>query len=413
MTRSALSATAVLLPPASVSFYVANAQLRADAAKLTSDWRFARVNIDVQQGDVDHAIAMAQQGDTPDLLIVETALIDDSFIQRLELLSSHCSANTSAVVVGPVNDVYLYRRLINMGVSDYLSLPLEADVLLDVLARTLIEKQGVSDSRLIAFLGAKGGVGTSTFAEAMAEIVSARLDQKTVLLDAAGGWSYLSVAMGSEPITTFHETVRANLSTDQDALKRMLTPVNERLSILSTGVDPLLEDPVAPEHFEQILNRLMLTHPIAIVDLSGANAAIKKLVISKAHEIVLVATPTLPALRAARSLMHEIKDMRGGSGAEVELVLNMAGQTNLEVAKSDIEAALERKASLIVPYDAKLFHGAHMQGKKLIDTKGSESLMAQLLTLAGRVVRVNEDAVVSKKQEKGFLGELMGVLKSK
>lgn len=414
MSSSSVSAISVLLPVASVSFYVADDTLREDAARLLQDWRFARVQMHVQTGDIEAAISVAQSGSTPDLLVIETSVVDDSFLSRLEFLASHCSENTSAVVIGPVNDVYLYRRLIGMGVSDYLARPVKMDVLLDVVARALLEKQGTMESRVIAVLGSKGGVGTSSIAAALADIISGPLDQKTMLLDAAGGWSYLSVLMGVEPVTSFNETVRANASQDQDALKRMIVPIHDKLSILGTGVDSMLEDVVSTDHFESILNRFVSVYPVVVVDLSGASAAVKKTVMTRAHEIIMVATPTLPALRAARTLIHEIKDIRGGAQNAVTLLLNMVGQNpSYEVSKKDIESSLEYEPSLIVPYDAKVFQASVMQGKRIGEINSHDSILKQLTALAARSVRVSvhDSADKQKKENKGLFGDIIGILK--
>ena len=76
-----------------------------------------------------------RESSLPELLVVETRTIEDGFTERLEVLAGNCSDHTSAVVVGPVNDVYLYRKLIAMGVSDYLVRPIRKDVLAEVLAK--------------------------------------------------------------------------------------------------------------------------------------------------------------------------------------------------------------------------------------------------------------------------------------
>lgn len=412
MSDAARTATAILLPAASVSLFVQDHDIEQAASTLTHDWRFARVQMTAQKGTVDDAIAHYQQSPSPNLVIIQTETLDTAFTDKLETLGNVCGEHTAAVVIGPVNDVYLYRKLIDMGVSDYLVRPVGGDILADVIAKTLIEKLGTSDSRLIAFLGAKGGVGTSTLAQVTAFAVAERLNQKTIILDAAGGWSYLSVDMGTEPMTTMHETARAVQSTDQDSFKRMIYAPTEKLSVLATGGDPMLEDSINPEIFEAILNRLLISHPVMIVDLSGASAAIRKMTLTRAHELVLVATPTLPSLRAARALLQDVRELRGGVQHEVELVINMTGQaTGAEVAAKDIEAALERKISLSVPYDPKIFMTAQIQGKKVVDMKGSEKIINDLLGLANRVIRAQEP--VAKKQDKGFLGELMGALKTK
>ncbi len=414
MNESSESNTSILLPAARVGFYVLDADLREVAKTLSDDWRFARVTFEIHEGDVETAIQAYQGVESPELLMVETKTIEEGFAERLEVLAGNCSENTSAVVVGPVNDVYLYRKLINMGVSDYLVKPIRKEVLAEVIAKGLIEKLGTSDSRLIAFIGSKGGVGTSALAQAAAWAVSTRLDQKTIILDASGGSSYLSVSMGTEPVTTLAEAARAAGSADQDSFKRMIATPSEKLSVLATGADSLLDDATNPEAFESILNRLMVTYPVVIADLSGAPASVKRMVMNKAHEVVIVTTPTLPALRSARSLRHEIKEVRGGSDKEVDLVVNMKDQSpGLEVSLQDISTAIGCKPLLNIPFSPKLFATAETQGRKLGEISGSEDIVTGLITLARKVVQAEEVVHASNRTDGNFLGGLLGKFKVK
>src|SRR5690606_23129711 len=109
----------------------------------------------------------------------------------------------------PVNDVNLYRKLIGMGVSDYLVKPVQQEELSNDIAASLIERIGASGSRLIVMMGAKGGVGTTVLSEGLAWGLSEDLGQKTFFLDAAGGWSTLPVGMDFEPATTLADALRA------------------------------------------------------------------------------------------------------------------------------------------------------------------------------------------------------------
>lgn len=414
MTEPTGAHTSVLLPAARVGLYVLDAELRESAKALSTDWRFARVTFEIHEGDVEDAIKAYHGTDSPELLLVETKTIEDGFAERLEVLAGSCSDHTSAVVIGPVNDVYLYRKLITMGVSDYLVRPIRKDVLAEVIAKALTEKLGTSESRLIAFTGSKGGVGTSTLAQSTAWATANRLDQKTIILDAAGGWSYLSVAMGGEPVTTLEEAARAAGATDQDSFKRMIYSSSDKLSVLCSGSDMMLDDPVSADSFEHILTKLMVSYPVVIVDLSGASANVKRMVMHKAHEVVIVTTPTLPALRSARSLMMEIKDVRGGSEHGIDLVINMTGlANNMEVAPADIAAAMGRKPVLDIPFAPKIFAAAETQGKPLSQIQGSEEITAGLVSLAGRVLSLQETVQAPDKAESKLLGGLLGKLKAK
>ena len=186
--------------------------------------------------------------------------------------------------------------------------------------------------------------------------------------------------MGTDPVTTLAEAARAAGGTDQDSFKRMIYASSDKLSVLASGADSLLDDAITPDAFEHILTKLMVTYPVVIVDLSGATAPVKRMVMHKAHEVVIVSNPTLPSLRSARSLLHEIKDVRGGSEKEIELVVNMKDQVaeSRSVAFSDIAAALGRKPVLTVPFLPKVFATAETHNRKLGEVSGAEDIVSRI-----------------------------------
>ncbi len=404
----------ILLPQAGVALFSRHADTREVAMTLEDDWRFARITLSVEEGDVETAAAAYQLQNSPRIVIVETDKIDDSFLARLEHLASSCSEGTNAVVIGPVNDVYLYRKLVGMGVSDYLVRPLKPQVLSDVVARILITQMGADGSHLVAVVGGKGGVGVSTLAEGMALGLAEKHGQKTAILDAAGGWSYLSVGLGSEPSATLSEATRASANQDDAGLNRMLLKATERLSVLGTGLDTLLDDAVDAASFEIILSRLMTTFPYVIADLSQSTGLVKRMTLARAHEIILVSQPTLSSLRTARTLLHEIKGLRGGSDAEVSFVLNMVGIAGAgEVSKSDIQIALERKPDLFIPFDPKLFISAESETKHLTDIKGGNEVIADLLGLLKKSVPIEIKHEATKSDKGGFFSSLLGKAKGR
>ncbi len=380
MSTPASSASSVLLPAGAISVFSNHEETRAAIGALSQDWRFARVKFDVRQGDVASAIQAYANAPSPNLLFLDTDVIDSSFTAMLEQLAGVCSAGTDAVVIGPVNDVALYRYLINLGVEDYLVRPLQTQTVADVAARVLIKQMGASGSQLIAVVGAKGGVGASTVASALAYGLSENQQQKTILMDTIGGRSYLSVAFGLEPVATLQEAARAAAATDPNALNRMLIKAGESLSLLGTGNDRILEDPVGADHIERILDRLLSVTPYVVVDLSGVLPSIERLILSRAQHVMLVSLPTLSSLRLARSLANEILELHGGQFEGMHLLINMSNiAPGAEVGKSDIEAALGQKVALTIPFDPRLVIGAESQTKILGAQKGTERMISELL----------------------------------
>lgn len=412
MSETVRSGTSILLPGAQVSVFSHDRETLETARALGGDWRFARVGVSAQEGDVDTAIALYQGQASPDLVIVQTDQIDESFTQKLETLAGSCAERTAAIVVGPVNDVYLYRRLIGMGVSDYLVRPLNPQIFAEVIAKTIIEKIGATGSRLIAVAGAKGGVGASILAEILASGIADILKEKAVLIDAGGGWSTASVGLGFEPATTLGEALRMAMTGDEARLSRALIPFGDRLSVLASGGDVMLEHNVAPEHVETLLNVLMARHPLLVFDLSGAPPLVRRAVLARAHKVVVVSTASLSSLRLARTMMHEIRDLRGGSAGDADLVVNMSGiAPSAEVPRGDIEAALECRPALFVPFNPKLFMGLEGHGKKFTDDKAGAEIAKSLLPLVQKLLSREGDSPPDRNKPDGGVGGILGLLR--
>ncbi len=414
MSESDNQATSILLPSSKLAVYSKDPTTLEAAQGLEDDWRFARVRIAGEEGGVESAIQVYHEISSPDLIVIQTDTIDEGFTEKLGELAGHCDEGTSAIIIGPDNDVNLYRKLIDMGVSDYMVRPVSTEDLAEVVAKALIEKIGVTGSRLIALTGAKGGVGTTIIAEALACGVSDILGQKAMLLDTSGGWSTLGVGLGFEPSTTLDEAVRAAENNDEDSIKRMLHNVDERLQVLATGGDVMLEDTVTPEQFEALIDMLMVKCPTVIVDVSHSPAALQRCVITRANQIMVVSTPTLPALRLARSLIQEVRQVRGGDHGEVSLIINMQGQAaSSEVSKNDIEKAMELSVAAYLPFDSKVFLNNESESKKLTEDKAARDIIDKHLLPLVRKHLAAAESSEQPEEDGGFLDGILGKLKKK
>lgn len=415
MSENDTSHTSVLLPGARVTLFTRDADTRTAFSAMASDWRFARVTLDVVEGDVNTAIDTYTSYASPDLVIIQTEEIADGFTEKIEALGSVCSESTAAIIIGPVNDVNLYRRLVGMGVSDYLVKPIKTELLANDIAATLIKKIGATGSRLIALMGGKGGVGVSVAAQAISWSTSDILGQKTFLLDASGGWSTLSVGMEFEPATTLADAAKAAADNNTDALTRMIHQASDKLFVLSSGGDVMLEDNVSPQNYEMLIDYLMGIYPVVVVDLSQSSAALRRVVLTKSHRILLFTVPTLPSVRATRTLLQEIKELRGGSNEAAEIIVNMQGYSSKnEVSKSQIEQGLDRRVSAILPFDADLFASSESQMRKLHQDKEGSQIVERLMKAVRNVLSdTGSEAVKEEEDKKGGIGNLLTKLKAK
>lgn len=405
----------ILLPTARIAVFSEDKDTLLSTASLQKDWRYARVKINAQSGGVDQAIAAYQEAESPDLLIIQTDAINDSFTDKLAELSGCCEEGTAAIIIGPVNDVYLYRQMIEMGVSDYLVRPIAPDVFSDVIAKALINRLGVSGSRLVAFIGAKGGVGTSVLTQMGALITSSTLAQKVLLMDAGGGWSPFSVGLGFDPSATLLDVARAVEADNEDALKRMFYDYDENFKILASGADAMLDISVSGAQYEMMLDHLMVTSPLVFVDLSSSTASIRKAVIARAHHTFIVTAPTVTSLRFCRSMIKEISDVRGGETDALSLIVNKVGMAKgSEMDKlSDISEALEYEADMMADFLPHVFVKYESDTRDLVDDKDSADIVAALKLLLAKSLSIKIADSKNKNQKKsGLIGGLLSKMGS-
>jgi pilus assembly protein CpaE len=398
--------TSILLPVSRVDVFALDDGTAAQVQKLSADWRFARVGVHVERAGIEGAIAQYGQGASPELIIIETNDISDAFIAQLGQLAGVCAAGTDAVIIGPENDVHLYRNLVEMGIKDYLVRPVTEEILVKVIARTLVEKRGLAGSRLITVIGSKGGVGTTTIAQVLAWDVAEILKQKTMLMDIAGSSGSLGIAFGLEPNATLTEAVRLGGAGSDDDMKRIYQSVTEQLSILVCGGEPLLMDGADPDATETLVNRVMQKYPVVVMDLSRAPQAVQKRLLARAAEIVIVTTPMLSALRNTRSLLGEIKTLKSHL-KEVDLVINMQGiASSEEVPAADIKKVLDLEPAAVVPYAPKIFAASETMGKPVGQNKDAEDILYSLLPMAEKGSAIQNKTARETGKKEGLMDSI-------
>lgn len=403
--------TSVLLPASRVDFFALDDGTAEHAQKLAADWRFARVTVQIERAGIEGAIARYGQAASPELIIVETNDISDAFIQQIVSLAGMCAEGTDAVIIGPKNDVHLYRSLVEMGIKDYLVRPVSEEDMVKVIARALVDKRGLTGSRLVSVIGSKGGVGATAISQILAWNVAEPLKQKTMLMDVAGSSGSIGISYGLEPSGTLIEAVRLGGAGTEDDIKRITQSATERLSILVCGGEPMLMDPADVDHVEALVNRLMQKYPVMVIDLSRAPPPVQKRLLQRSAEIVVVTTSMLSALRNARTLLGEIKTLKSHM-KEVDLILNMRGiAPSEEVPVQDIKTLLGMDPSATIAYLPKIFSASEATGKPVGQNKMAANIMEALMPLAAKGAAVeNKAAAVGGKKEgsPGFLKKIMG-----
>lgn len=399
-----------MLPQAQVHVYSTEDHTRDVIETLTGDWRFGRVTLEVKGQSIDDAIKLYETSKSPTVVIMQTTDTGADFREKLNKLAANCAEGTSALVIGPVNDVQLYRTLTSIGVSDYLVHPVSLFDMAEAVSRTLLSMLGATNSHLIAIVGAKGGVGTTNVAHLVASVSSDLLGQKTILLDAAAGYSTLWAQFGYSPTGTLVEAAKAAIDRDHDTLSRILMAVSENLTFLNTGAEPMLSNSSQQRLFEMFLERMLSQYPVVVVDLSATSPAIQSVVLARASGVFVTTTPSVNALSLTRTLLKEVLAMRGQEADTIRLLINRRGEAAaMEVPEKDIAEAVSHPISATLPYAPKHFLKCESEGIRPSDGAEGQKMMQPLQNLVAAVLGLDPVAAAAETETKGSF--LPGFLK--
>src|ERR1700755_887647 len=148
-----------------------------------ADRRLSKAHLQVQLGGIAAAVEYYRGQVTPNLLIVETRLHGQAALAELDRLAEVCDSATKVIVVGRTNDVELYRELMRRGASEYLIAPLSPLQLIEVISGLYLDPTAKPVGRVIPFMGARGGTGSSSIAHNVGWCIAEELNINTTIVD--------------------------------------------------------------------------------------------------------------------------------------------------------------------------------------------------------------------------------------
>lgn len=360
---------------------------------------------DIIRGGIKEAIEFVSKKKSPPYLIIDVSK-SDMPVSDLNKLADLCGPGVNVVAVGTRNDVALYRDLMKLGIFDYLVSPLFADIVGRSLKSFLFgeeddKKSGTKFGKIIAFVGARGGAGTSFLATNFAALVSKEKSRRILLLDLDLHFGTDSLYFDLKQNSGLREALEDPDHMDSLFIERLLVPVNDRLSLLSSeeNLDETLSYKV--EGIEFLLKQLSEQSHYVAIDVPHCFNNITQTVISQAHIMVLVTDPSLAGLRDTGRLIQLFGPEEGGR--KVMVVINKSGLYNKgEVTASDFETTLSHKISHVLPFDKNSAMDLVNRGKILVEEQSD---------LASSIRALVNDIIGSKDSEEPTTSWFSGLFK--
>jgi pilus assembly protein CpaE len=360
-------------------------------------------------GGIAGAAQFYTQEQTPNVVIVESHGDRARVMAELGQFAEVCGPDTKVIVVGHVNDILLFRELMKNHVSDYLVAPLTSLQVIESVAAIYNDPAAAPLGKVMAFVGAKGGVGSSTIAHNVAYATSQKLDIETILTDLDLSFGTAALNFNQDGGGTFYEALMAPDRVDSTLLDRLMSKLGNKLNLLNGPGSVERDMNIEAHSVETVLNVVRQAAPMIIVDVPNMWAPWVKYTLMNADEIIITATPELPSLRNAKNLIDLLKVGRPNDRLP-RLVLNQVGVPKRpEIPVADFAKALGLVPSAIIPHDPQSFGLAQGNGQMLFEVAPKAKATEMIEDLANQLAGISR---VAAKPQKGGLAGLMNKLPS-
>jgi pilus assembly protein CpaE len=397
------------VPRISIQAFCETDGIAVPIERAGEDRRMAKTHLKIHMGGIATAVEFYQTAPTPNLIIVESRSEPRQLVESLGQLAEYCDPSTKVVVIGHHNDISLYRDLIRAGISEYMIAPVSLADIISVISSIFVDPESEPIGRSIAFVGAKGGVGSSTIAHNVGWAMSNLFKTEVMVADLDLAFGTANINFDQDPAQGIAEAVFSPERIDEVYLDRLLAQCAERLSLLAAPSTLERVYDFDSEAFSQIIDTAQRSTPLLVLDVPHIWTGWSKQTLIHADEVVITATPELANLRNAKNLVDMLRKSRPND-APPKLVLNQAGvPKRAEISVADFCDPLGITPMSVIPFDPVLFGNASNNGR-MLGEMDSKHATAQAINDIAHILTGRAEI---KAKSKAGISDILGKLKLK
>jgi pilus assembly protein CpaE len=216
-----------------------------------------------------------------------------------------------------------------------------------------------------AFVGAKGGVGSSTICHNVAWTISEMMKQSVVIADLDLPFGTAGLDFNQDPMQGIADAIATPERLDEVLLDRLLTKCSEYLSIFAAPGVLDREYDLSADACDLVLDVVRQNVPYVALDVPHMWTEWTKRLVLNADNVIITAAPDLANLRNAKNMFDLIKQARNNDKPPM-LVLSTVGMPKRpEISIKDFEAAMGTKAAAIIEFDCETFGQAANNGQMI------------------------------------------------
>lgn len=395
-------------PRVSVQAFCETVEAAAAIQAAGDDRRLAKAHLKIQMGGIAAATEAYRAAPTPNVILLETDGRSD-ILAELDNLATVCDPGTRVIIVGRVNDVTLYRELVRRGVSDYLIAPINAIDVVRSVCNLFSTPEAKAVGRIIAVIGAKGGVGASTLSHNIAWAIARDLALDAVVADLDLAFGTAGLDYNQDPPQGIADAVFAPDRVDTAFIDRLLSKCTDHLSLLAA---PATLDRVydfGAEAYDSILDTLRSSVPCIVLDVPHQWSGWARRTLVSADDILIVAEPDLANLRNTKNLFDLLKAARPNDRAPLYCLNRTGVPKRPEISAREFAKAMECDPVASIPFEPQTFGVAANNGQMIAEISSTHRSAEIFLQIAQRLTGRSE----TKRPRSSLLSPLLERLRSK
>jgi pilus assembly protein CpaE len=372
------------VPRISVQAFCETEQTLAAVTAAGLDRRLAKAHLTAKDGGLAAAIEVYETMPTPNVIVIESDGTRD-ILEGLDDLAGVCDPGTRVVVIGNPSDTAPYRELVRRGVNDYVVGPVETIDVIRSICSLFSVSEDVITGRIIAIVGAKGGVGASTIAHNVAWSMARDLTLDSVVIDLDMAFGTAGLDYNQDPLQGIANAVFQPDRPDTALMERLLAKCSEHLNLLAA---PATLDRVydfGADAFDAIFDTLRMTQQCIVLDLPHQWSAWTRHALINADDILVVAEPDLANLRNARNLLSVLKSSRPNDRPPLYCLNQVGMPKRPEIDLKRFAKTVEAEPVAVIPFDCKLFGTAANNGQMIAEIAALSRTPKLFLQIANRL----------------------------
>ncbi|NOX81501.1 MAG: AAA family ATPase [Alphaproteobacteria bacterium] len=360
------------------------------------DRRLSKAHLTIHMGGLAKAVDQFQTAATPNLVILETMASGAEIFAQLGELAEVCDPSTKVVIIGQVNDIILYRELIAQGISEYIVRPHSPLQIIKAIADLYIDPSAPPIGRTLAFVGARGGVGSSTIAHNVGWCSAEEYQSDTIIIDLDLAFGTASLDFDQEASAGLFEALSSPERLDDVLLDRLLQKHTDHLSLFTAPSSLDRDYDVDDQAYETVLDVVRGSAPTVVVDVPHVWCSWSKRILTTADEIIITATPDLASFRNTKQLVDILSAARPND-APPTLVINQFDPKMSAVQPDQFVEHVGLKPAAVFNWEPQIFGAATTNAAPIVNVSPKSKAAGAIRELSAQLIGRSEANIAKPK----------------